>query len=151
MTATELRRALLEINESSLWFHVRPAGRYGVDLIAEAKLADPEWREFFAARPMGEAFRTYVGFDARKHAVRATNRIHQVKEVDGRYQYGPVKVMEGDGQGSITTESHVGRSWTREDGRWVPVFGTDSSEARAKLASATTSLGWIWRGWGLRL
>lgn len=149
VAATELRRVLLEINEPSLWYRVRPAGQYGVDLIAEAKLADPEWREFFAAQPMSEVFRTYVGFDARKRAVRATNRLHVVREVDGRREYGPVKSMESESMPGMGT--YAGRTWVREDGHWVPAFGTDSSEARAKLASATTSLGWTWRGWGLRL
>jgi hypothetical protein len=98
---------------------------------------------------MNGAFRTYVGLDEHKHAVRATNRVHLVREVDGRRQYGPIKAMEQNEKGGAQT--YVARSWVRENGEWVPEFGLDSRDVRDKLASATTGAGWVWRGWGLRL
>ena len=143
--AAALRERLLGLNRDTAPWAVRDGKREGVDLVAEWKIVDAEWREVFAKAGVQRVFKVLMKFDAAKGEVRA---VDQSWEVEWR---------AGVPELTATAEGFRGQSWEksfetvyafREDLSWGEVYSYkfDTDEIKKPLVAATQKAGWGWRG-----
>jgi hypothetical protein len=146
-SAPSLRDTLLAINELNHPFHVfeeRP-GR----LVAEWRLADPDWAATMASSGLRRAYRIHLELDEASHTVRSLEKTYKIAWGGGiRSLSGRVSFFQGiafnalDGGGRLGVSFEPGRGPVADD-RYTYRF--DPSEMRKPLAETITGMGWTWR------
>ena len=74
----EVRQAIMGVNRPTAPFQILDGQAENVDLIAEWKIVDATWYEFFAKAGIEKVFRIYMKFDAQNHEVRTSDREYSV-------------------------------------------------------------------------
>ena len=69
LSVDEVRQRLLTLNRETAPYQIIDGASQNVDLIAEWKIVDAKWYEFFAKANLTKVFRIYMKFDATKHQV----------------------------------------------------------------------------------
>ncbi|MFF8597897.1 hypothetical protein ACF065_03060 [Streptomyces sp. NPDC015232] len=146
LSAHEVRAALLAVNGADRPFVVRnarPAEK--ADLVAEWRVLEPAWREFFLSYRLERTFKVRMRLVAEKREVRALD-----EEVEIRWlgDTPTLAVSAKYGRGQVTT---VSKQWTierGEDGRRRLVEDSifDSRQLKDPLRQAVLKAGWTWRG-----
>ncbi|MFF1556828.1 hypothetical protein [Streptomyces sp. NPDC058279] len=151
LSAARVREALLAINGPDKPYVVRnarPAEK--ADLVAEWRVLEPAWRDFFLETRLDRTLRTRMRLDPDKHEVRALDEQLEVTWVGDTPR---LAASAEYGRGQVTT---VSKRWTIERGpdgrrRMVEDFAFDSRELKVPLQKAVLGAGWTWRGVLLRL
>jgi hypothetical protein len=120
-------------------------GAERVDLIAEWKIEDPEWRGVFAGTNLPRTFRIYLKLDPAAHEVRAMDREYAVSWSAGVPTLS-VAVSTFRGQ---TRSVEFGKTYTFTEtlapGQ-VYSYRFDTNEIKKPIQEAVTSCGWTYRG-----
>lgn len=145
--AETLRDRLLAINGLNQPFHVveeRP-GR----LIAEWRLADPDWMTVMATSGIRRAYRIYLDIDEATRTVRALEKTYKIAWGGGiRTISGRVAFFQGitfkslDGGARLGVSCAPGSAPVAHDDY---VYRFDPSEIRKPLAETVTGNGWTWQ------
>ena len=143
--AKKLRAELMSVNGKELPFQIRDGRDEGVDLIAEWKIVDAQWYEFFAKAGLERVFRIMMKFDADSHEVRAMDEEWEVEWRAGE----PVLFLRAEAFRGVKWEKSFKKTWAfRSDGSFGKVvdYRFDTSEMKAPLIAAAHRAGWGWRG-----
>jgi hypothetical protein len=141
----EVRARLLSLNRSTAPYRLIDGGAERVDLIAEWKIEDPEWRGVFAGTNLPRTFRIYLKLDPAAHEVRAMDREYAVSWSAGVPTLS-VAVSTFRGQ---TRSVEFGKTYTFTEtlapGQ-VYSYRFDTNEIKKPIQEAVTSCGWTYRG-----
>lgn len=143
-SAAKLRAALIGVDRKTAPFTVRGGKEEGVDLVAEWRIVDAKWYEFFAKAGIKRVFKVLMTFDEAKGVVRAADQEWQVEWRAGT----PTLSLSG--------EYFRGRKWEksfetvyafREDGSFGKIYDYrfDTSEIKEPLIAAAHEAGWGWK------
>jgi hypothetical protein len=144
-SATEVRAALLAINQPTLPFVVRDGAAEKVDLVAEWRIVDAAWQESFAKAGMTKVFKILMRLDADARTVRAVDQEWSVEWRAGV----PTLALAAQAFRGQKFEMSGGVSYGFKDkGGFGKVYGYQFStgEMKTPLQNATTGAGWTWRG-----
>lgn len=141
----EVRQAILGINRPTAPFQIVDGQAEGVDLIAEWKIVDASWYEFFAKAGIKKVFRIYMKFDPENHEVRTSDREYSVSWKAGMPSL------------SITAEFFKGQKQSVEFGTayafteelapgQVYKYRFSTGEMKKPIQNAVTSCGWVYKG-----
>lgn len=142
-----LRDRLLAINGLNQPFHVVEArpGR----LIAEWRLADPEWMTVMATSGIRRAYRIYLDIDETTRTVRVLEKTYKIAWGGGiRTISGRVVFFQGITFKSLDGGARLGVSCVPGSGPVANegyVYRFDPSEIRKPLAEIVTGNGWTWQ------
>ena len=139
-----LRDALLSVNHDSAPFLVRDGAAEGVDLVAEWKIVDAQWYEFFAKAGLERVFKVLMRFDEAKGEVRSVDQEWSVEWRAGI----PTIALAASAFRGQTAEKSFGKSYGfREDGSFGAIYdyAFDTSVIKKPLRKAALDAGWIWR------
>ncbi|MGW2642236.1 hypothetical protein [Streptomyces sp. NPDC001348] len=141
----ELRTALLGLNRPDVPYVIRYGGGEQCDLLAEWRLQEPAWQNFFVRSQISHAVRIRMRLAHKEHEVRALEEQWELSrvgspttlQVESKYTRGPSRT--------------VSRRWTvgrGESGRLeaTETFSFDSAELREPLRNTVLESGWTWRG-----
>jgi hypothetical protein len=143
-SAEEVRTALLGLNRPDAPYVIRDGAPEGADLVAEWRVRDPAWENFFVRSQLSRAVRIRMRLVQDGHEVRALEEGWEVTRVGNpprlaiskQYTRGPDRtvsrrytVQRGDSGGLEATET----------------FRFDSGELRNPLRDAVLTSGWTWR------
>jgi hypothetical protein len=143
-SADTLRNALLSINQESAPFVVRDGAAEGVDLVAEWKIVDAQWYEFFAKAGIKRLFKVLMRFDEQNGEVRSVDQEWSVEWSAGI----PTIALAASAFRGQTVEKSFGKSYGfREDGSFGAIYDYSFDTAAIKTPLQKTALdgGWIWR------
>ncbi len=140
-----LRKSLLAVDDKTKPWRIRDGAKEGVDLIAEWRIVDAKWYEFFAKAGIKRVFRTLMKFDEDKGEVRAVDQDWAVE-----WEAGVPTLM-------LMAEAFRGQKWEksfemvyafREDGTFGKVYAYtfDTTAMKPPLIKAANEAGWGWRG-----
>lgn len=139
-----LRKALLSLNQDSVPFVVRDGAAEGVDLVAEWKIVDAQWYEFFAKAGIKRLFKVLMRFDEQNGEVRSVDQEWSVEWRAGV----PTIALAASAFRGQTTEKSFGKSYGfREDGSFGAIYeyAFDTSVIKTPLQKTALDAGWIWR------
>ncbi|MDQ1047884.1 hypothetical protein [Streptomyces sp. V4I2] len=143
-SAEEVRTALLGLDRPDAPYVIRDGAPEGADLVAEWRVRDPAWENFFVRSQLSRAVRIRMRLVQDGHQVRALEEGWEVTRVGNpprlaiskQYTRGPDRtvsrrytVQRGDSGGLEATET----------------FRFDSGELRNPLRDAVLTSGWTWR------
>ncbi|MES2034394.1 MAG: hypothetical protein V4466_09480 [Pseudomonadota bacterium] len=145
LTTATLRKRLMATNDPTKPYRVRDGGPEGVDMVAEWKIVDAKWYEFFAKAGIKRSFDVWMKFDEAKGEVRAVDHDWTVEWRAG------VPTL------SFAAEAFRGQKWEkgfemvyafREDGTFGKVYSYnfDSTAIKNPIKEAVLAAGWGWRG-----
>lgn len=140
-----LRAELMAVNGKDVPFHVRDGKKEKVDLVAEWKIVDAQWYEFFAKAGLSRTFKILMRFDETKHEVRAVDQQWDVEWRAGE----PVLSLHAEAFRGVKWEKSFDKTWAfRDDGSFGKVvdYRFDTSEMKTPLVEAAHRAGWGWRG-----
>jgi hypothetical protein len=146
VTAETVRRALLSLNTGDVPYVIREGeGTDDADLVAEWRLADPAWQNFFVQSQLTRALRIRMRLVQEGHEVRAVEEQWEVTRV------GNPPRLKATAQYSRGQDRTVTRYWTIERGdsgglRATEAFRFDGADLRNPLRNAVLDSGWTWRG-----
>lgn len=145
LSAEHLHERLMELNRPTAPFRVVDGTADHVDLVAEWKIVDAEWREIFAAAGLSKAFRILLALDERKHEVRAVDREYAVAWRAGVPE---LSVAASGFRGSKQTlEFGRASAFTEELAPGVVYdYRFDSRELKRPIQEAVVAAGWTYRG-----
>ncbi len=150
LSPQEVAAKLMALNRSTAPYQIIDGSAEGVDLIAEWKIADPQWREIFAEADLESVFRIYMKLDPKKHEVRAQDREYTVEwEADGP----SLSLTTGFLRGQITSvEFGVAYAFTEElkPGQ-VYKYRFNTNEIKKPIKEAAAACGWKYKGVVLKL
>ncbi|MGV1757076.1 hypothetical protein ACQZ6F_04585 [Rhizobium sp. A22-96] len=139
-----LRTALISLNQDSVPFVVRDGSAEGVDLVAEWKIVDAQWYEFFAKAGIKRLFKVLMRFDEQKGEVRSVDQEWSVEWSAGV----PTIALSASAFRGQTAEKSFGKSYGfREDGSFGVIYdyAFDTTAIKAPLQKTALEAGWIWR------
>jgi len=140
-----LMRNILAINRSSAPFHIIDGKEEGVDLIAEWKIADGAWYQWFANAGIEKVFRIKLKLDAEKHEVRGSDCAYSVSWLAGvpiisesvEYFKGQKQSIEFGTTYAFTEEFKPGQ---------VYHYRFNTSEMKKPIQNVVIDCGWTYRG-----
>lgn len=135
----QVRDALLAINGPNVPFVIRDGSPEKVDLVAEWKLVDAQWRGIFFQCGLKKSVKVLMRLDSAKNAVRSIDEERGFSwsrdgspRFEKSYQRGQIR----------------GRQYGRATGADGVIYEYNFSAAELKqpLQQAVTNAGWTWRG-----
>ncbi|MFJ3198860.1 hypothetical protein [Streptomyces sp. NPDC086989] len=142
---TELRAALLALNDTDVVFTVREAGGGSADLVAEWKVLEPATGRGLNRQQVERTFKIWMRLLPQEREVRAMDEhwaVTRAGAAPGR------TVRRERGRGPIR---HRQVQWTLERGadgrtRKVESFRMDTRDLKDPLRKTVVGAGWTWRG-----
>ncbi|MET7735454.1 hypothetical protein ABZT02_29420 [Streptomyces sp. NPDC005402] len=144
-SAKDVRTALLGLNRPDLPYVIRDGAPEDVDLVAEWRLAEPTWQNFFIQSQLSRAIRIRMRLNHEDHEVRALEEGWEVSRVgnpprlkiSSQYTRGPSR--------TVSTHWNIRRG---DDGslETTQAFRFDSSDLVNPLRDTVLKYGWSWRG-----
>ena len=137
---------MLALNGSDVPYVIRHAAAGDdADLVAEWRLTDPTWHNFFVQSQMTRALRIRMRLVEESHEVRAVEEQWEVTRV------GNPPRLKATAQYSRGQDRTVTRYWTIERGDSGRLQATEASRfdgagLRRPLRDAVLASGWVWRG-----
>jgi hypothetical protein len=144
--AREVREALLALAGPDVPWTVRAAAQgEGADLVAEWRVREPAWQEFFRARHVARTVRIRLRLVPDGPEVRALDEQWEVTWHDGTPRFARSREY---GRGPSRT---VSKRWSYERGEdgerhLRETFAFDSADMKDPLRDAVLKAGWAWRG-----
>ena len=139
-----LRNTLLSINQKSAPFTVRDGAAEGVDLVAEWKIVDAQWYEFFAKAGIKRLFKMLMRFDEANGELRSVDQEWSVEWSAGI----PTIALAASAFRGQTAEKSFGKSYGfREDGSFGAIYeyAFDTTAIKTPLQKTALDAGWIWK------
>ena len=145
LSALQVKTQLLALNRADAPWQVIDGQAEGVDLIAEWRIVDARWYEFFAKAGLKKAFRIYLRFDEASQQVRAKDFDYEVNWAAGVPQL------------SLSKKSTWGQSSSKEFGASYGLkedltlgeqykFSFDSEKIKTPVQQAVLACGWVYKG-----
>jgi len=141
----EIRNRLLALNRPTAPWQIIDGKSEGVDLIAEWKIVDAQWKEIFARAKLTRTYRIYMKFDPAKKEVRTMD-----KETTVQWQAGfptfhaEASTFRGQ-QTSISFGTGYAFSETLASGQ-VYKYKFNSNELKKPIQDAVKEAGWNYKG-----
>ncbi|MER6348157.1 hypothetical protein ACWC10_20435 [Streptomyces sp. NPDC001595] len=145
-SAGQVRAALLGCNRADAPYVIRNgAAPDSADLVAEWRMTEPAWENFFVQSQLTRAVRI------RMRLVEADREVRVVEETREVTRVGDPPRLKISAQYSRGPDRTVTRHWTVQRGadgalETTETFRFDSAELREPLRNAVLALGWTWRG-----
>lgn len=141
--AADVRAALLALNSDDAPVLVRDGVREGVDLVAEWKIALPQWHGFFGS--VTTTNRTLMRFDGEHDELRSVDEQFRVTWAGGKPHIVLAKHAQRGQINKVETKSALVRN---DAGKLVlqreRTFS--SKELKEPLQATVVGMGWVWRG-----
>src|SRR3954466_10679102 len=143
--AEEVRQSLLALNGPDVPYVIRYGAAKQADLVAEWRIAEPTWQNFFIQSQLTHAVRIRMRLDRKEHEVRALEERWEVPRVGNPPR---LQVSSQSPRGPDRTTS---RQWTLSRGEGGRLQATESfryssAEMRDPIQSTVLKSGWTWRG-----
>ncbi|GAB3281973.1 hypothetical protein [Parasphingorhabdus pacifica] len=137
--------ALLAANREDAPFVIRDGTPEGVDLVAEWRIVDFAWYDFFVRARVQKANQTLMRLDLEKNEVRALDQEWSVVWHNGVPELSPVREY---GRGQINKSSRRITFGRNSEGKMVTESDQSfpTGEFKPVLREVVTSAGWTWRG-----
>jgi len=145
LSADEVRQRLLTLNRETAPYQIIDGASQHVDLIAEWKIVDAKWYEFFAKANLTKVFRIYMKFDADKHQVRAKD---EEFTVEWRAGVPSLSISASKFQGQVTSvEFGAAYAFTEELKPGVVYnYHFNTNEIKKPIQEAVIACGWGYKG-----
>ena len=144
--AATLREQLLAINRETAPFVIRDGAPEGADLVAEWRIVDARWYEFFAKAGVQRVFKVLMKLDDARGEVRAVDQEWSVEWRAGV----PSLALSGQAFRGQTWEMSFETvyAFREEDLSWGKIYEYRfrTSEIKDPLVAAVRAAGWRWRG-----
>ena len=143
--SAEIRNRLLALNRPTAPWQIIDGRSEGVDLVAEWKIVDVQWKEIFSKAKLTKTFRIYIKFDPAKKEVRTLD-----KETTVQWQAGfpsfhaEASTFKGQ-QTSLSFGTGYAFTETLDSGR-VYKYGFNSNEMKKPIQDAVKEAGWNYKG-----
>jgi hypothetical protein len=141
----EIRTRLLALNRPTAPWQIIDGRSEGVDLIAEWKIVEAQWKEIFSKAKLTRTFRIYMKFDSAKKEVRTMD-----KETTVQWQAGfpslhaEASTFKGQ-QTSISFGTGYSFTETLASGQ-VYKYRFNSNELKKPIQDAVKEAGWNYKG-----
>ncbi|MFJ8885459.1 hypothetical protein ACIRJR_18900 [Streptomyces sp. NPDC102402] len=144
-SAEDVRSGLLALNSAEVPYVIRDGAAHGADLVAEWRIAEPAWHNFFVSSQLTHAIRIRMRLAGEAHEVRAVEEQWEVTRV------GNPPRLQTSSQYARGAGRTVSRRYTLKRGENGRLEATESSSfdsARLTDPLRDTALGsgWTWRG-----
>ncbi|GGO34794.1 hypothetical protein [Streptomyces lasiicapitis] len=140
----DVRTALLGLNRPNIPWVVREGEPDRTVLVAEWRLMEPAWRDFFVRRQLSLKLRVTMRLAANSHEVRALEEQWKITWVGNP----PMPSASEYGRGPSRTVYRQGSIGRGGNGR-VRSAGTtlyDTADFKDPLRNTVLRAGWVWRG-----
>ncbi|WP_432103473.1 hypothetical protein [Streptomyces sp. bgisy091] len=143
--ADDVRTALLALNGTEVPYVVRDGASHEADLVAEWRISEPAWQNFFLSSQLTHAVRIRMRLAEEGHEVRAVEEQWEVTRVGNPPRF---QTSAAYARGAGRT---VSRRYTLQRGgsgrlEATETFSFDSAQLTEPLRNATLTSGWTWRG-----
>ncbi|MUL63343.1 hypothetical protein BOO86_02595 [Mycobacterium sp. CBMA 234] len=131
----ELRDRLLRLNNPAIAWQVRDGSPEGVDLIAEWKGDDPDWRRLFDGVDLNLTFKVHMRFDPDKAELRVQDHM-----IEWKYSTdfdSPNRPIERRERGNLSVETTGRVNGTK--------YTFKTAEMKNAIKHTVTSSGWTHR------
>ena len=145
VSSAELRERLLGLNRDTAPWQVRDGAAEGVDLVAEWRVADARWYEFFAKAGLEKVHQVLMKFDQAKGEVRSVDKDWTVSWTAGV----PRLTATAEAFRGRKVEVSFERTYAfREDLSFGEVYEYrfNTQEFKGPVRDAVLAAGWGWRG-----
>ncbi|WP_394431438.1 hypothetical protein [Streptomyces sp. SGAir0957] len=143
--AAEVRDALLALAGPDVPWTVRAATPgEEADLVAEWRVREPAWQEFFRRRHVDRTVRITMRLAADTREVRALDEQWEVTWHDGTPRFARSREY-GRGPSRQISKRHTVERGADGERRLVETFSFDSAEMKDPLRDAVLKSGWTWR------
>jgi len=144
LPAEEVRAALLGLNQPDVPYVIRYGAGEQADLVAELRIAEPAWRNFFVQSQLTHAVKIRMRLNRKDHEVRVLEEQREVTRVGNPPS---IRIASSYSRGPDRT---VTRQWTLgrgDDGRLgaTETFRFSASDLRTPLKDTVLNSGWTWR------
>jgi len=145
LASEEVRQRLLALNRDTAPYQIIDGASQNVDLIAEWKIVDAKWYEFFAKANITKVFRIYMKFDADKKQVRTKD---EEFTVEWRAGVPSLSLAVSKFQGQMTSvEFGAAYAFTEELKPGVVYkYRFNTAEIKKPIQEAVTACGWDYKG-----
>jgi hypothetical protein len=134
----------MALNRPTAPYHIIDGKSEGVDLIAEWKIVDAQWKEVFAKASLKKEYRIYLKLDPAKREVRALDREISIETHTGFPSVkGEVSVFKGQ-QTSFSIGAGYAFTEKLETGQ-VYKYRFNSNELKKPIQDAISSCGWKYK------
>ncbi|MFJ8044068.1 hypothetical protein ACIRBX_26560 [Kitasatospora sp. NPDC096147] len=143
--AAEVYRALLGLNRPDVPYVIRDGRAEGADLVAEWRVLDPAWRNFFVATQVSRLFTVRMLLVPEKHEVRTLDQQFEVTWTAGGIPHLAIAAEVQRGQVHPTS-----KRWTIGGGEnggsgMTQTYDFDSADLKTPLQETVLGAGWTWR------
>ncbi|MEO5807093.1 hypothetical protein [Devosia sp.] len=142
---SELREALLALNNDGVPFLIRDGGPEKVDLVAEWKIIDAKWYAFFEKAGLKRVFKVLMKLDASRGVVRSVDHEFSVEWHAG---IPSLSFAASASRGQQKSFSYGAAFGIKEDGSFGKIYEAKFStgEIKTPLQETTLANGWGWKG-----
>ncbi|MFC8228690.1 hypothetical protein [Streptomyces sp. NPDC057287] len=143
--AEEVRTTLLGLNSPDVPYVVRDGAEYDADLVAEWRIAEPAWQNFFLSSQLTHAIRIRMRLAEEGSEVRAVEEQWELTRVGNPPRF---RTSAEYSRGAGRTVSRRYTLKRGESGRLeaTETFSFDSAQLTEPLRNAALTSGWTWRG-----
>lgn len=150
-----VKERILAVNRDTAPFRITDGAAEGMDLVAEWKIVDAEWRGVFADAGLKRVFRIFMRLDETRHEVRAQDHEYTVEWRDGSASL--LGAFLGEGGSSRSVSTFKGKKWEKssevayafmEDLGFGKVYKYrfDTGELKKPIKEAAEACGWKYKG-----
>ncbi|WP_371626701.1 hypothetical protein OG245_31330 [Streptomyces sp. NBC_01116] len=144
-SAEELRTALLGLNRPDAPYVIGDGAAHGADLVAEWRIAEPAWQNFFVQSQLTHAIRIRMRLAEDVPEVRAVEESWEVTRVGNPPRLRTSATYTRGGGRTVSRRYTLQRG---ESGRLETAesFSFDSAQLTEPLRDTALTSGWTWRG-----
>jgi len=143
--SADIRSRLLALNRPTAPWQIIDGKSEGVDLIAEWRIVDAQWKEVFSKAKLTQSFRIYMKFDPAKKEVRTMDKETTVQWQGGFPSFhGEASTFKGQ-QTSISIGMGYAFTETLASGQ-VYKYRFNSNEMKKPIQDTVKEAGWKYKG-----
>lgn len=144
-TAVDVRETLLGLNGPDVPYVIGDGAAHGADLVAEWRIAEPAWQNFFVQSQLTHAIRIRMRLAEDVPEVRAVEESWEVTRVGNPPRLRTSATYTRGGGRTVSRRYTLQRG---ESGRLEAAesFSFDSAQLTDPLRNTTLTSGWTWRG-----
>ena len=143
--SADIRNRLLGLNRPTAPWYIRDGKSEGVDLIAEWRIVDAQWKEVFSKAKLAQSFQIYMKFDPAKKEVRTMDKETTVQWQGGFPSFhGEASTFKGQ-QTSISIGMGYAFTETLASGQ-IYKYRFNSNEMKKPIQDAVKEAGWKYKG-----
>lgn len=143
--AVDVRETLLGLNGPDVPYVIGDGAAHGADLVAEWRIAEPAWQNFFVQSQLTHAIRIRMRLAEDVPEVRAVEESWEVTRVGNPPRLRTSATYTRGGGRTVSRRYTLRRG---ESGRLEAAesFSFDSAQLTDPLRDTTLTSGWTWRG-----